>query len=293
MSHETRSDETCLFDSSLADRFGSDCIERVVGSVRLVLAKPAAARQRSICRFLRGCEHWHGGGRLRNYSPDYRWWRHLDPTDGWNDDHWSPWRVVRGREHRHGGGLLRDDSPDHGWRCQMEPTDERNDGSPLWRVLCGREHWHGRGRQRDDSPDHGRGCHLDAADEPDDGYSLWRVVRGREYLHGRGRDAAGPVNSPDDGWGLHLDAADGRGAWFWFPWRVVCGREYLHGGGRLRDDSPDNDRRPLIVERQAKHDTISATATPKGGAAERSIAALNQRSAGLHSINQRCRGKNI
>src|SRR6266852_3812719 len=163
MSHETRSDETCLFDSSLADRFGSDCIERVVGSVRLVLAKPAAARQRSICRFLRGCEHWHGGGRLRNYSPDYRWWRHLDPTDGWNDDHWSPWRVVRGREHRHGGGRQRDDSPDHGWRCHLDAADERNDRWSRCCVVRGRQHRHRGGRYN--SPDDGRGCHLDAADE--------------------------------------------------------------------------------------------------------------------------------
>src|SRR5229473_549253 len=256
MSHETRSDETCLFDSSLADRFGSDCIERVVGSVRLVLAKPAAARQRSICRFLRGCEHWHGGGRLRNYSPDYRWWRHLDPTDGWNDDHWSPWRVVRGREHRHGGGRQRDDSPDHGWRCHLDAADERNDELSRCCVVRGRQHRHRGGRYN--SPDDGRGCHLDAADERDgklllwcvvrgrehrhrgglrgndsphdgrrgnldptderdDGYSLWRVVRGREHRHGGGRDAAGRDNSPDDGWGWHLDAADVRGARS--PWR--------------------------------------------------------------------------
>src|SRR6266849_4089948 len=103
MSHESRSDETCLFDSSLADRFGSDCIERVVGSVRLVLAKPAAARQRSICRFLRGREHWHGGGRQRDYSPDHGWRCHLDAADERNDE-LSRWRVVRGRQHWHGGG---------------------------------------------------------------------------------------------------------------------------------------------------------------------------------------------
>src|SRR5712692_8115356 len=150
--------------------------------------------------------------------------------------------------------------------------------------MRGREYLHGGGRDavgRDNSPDDGWGSHLESAAERHE-CSLWRVVRGREYRHrgGRQRD-----DSPDDGRGCHLDAADGRGAWFWFPWRVVRGREYLHGGGRLRDDSPDNDRRPLIVERQAKHDTISATATPKGGAAERSIAALNQRSARLHSIS--------
>ena len=70
MSDENESDQTWFFALRLVDWFGSDSIKRLTRPVRLVLAKPAAARQPSRSRVLRGGEHRHRRGHRRDDSPD-------------------------------------------------------------------------------------------------------------------------------------------------------------------------------------------------------------------------------